>query len=133
MEFFVFAYIIRPNAAVFQQLKILADNTGNDPHSHAALLINAGNDKADVVLFPGTAAVVAGMSNGVDSVGKPDIHHALVDVGNVPGILALDPAQAEIVLPCAGYASDVRFDGNMLDILPLYAEDTRQYLSLIHI
>ena len=101
----------------------MTNNTSNDPHRYSALFINTGNDKADVVLLSGTAAVVAGMGDSVDAVGKPDIHHALVDVGNRAGVFALNPAQAEIVLPGVGYTAQIRLDGNMLNILPVDTEN----------
>lgn len=106
----------------------MADNAGDDSQSHAALFINTGNDKTDIVLLSWTAAIIAGMGDGVDAVGQPDIHHALVDISNRAGVFALKPAQAEIILPGIGYAAQVRLDGNMLNILPVDAENTHQHL-----
>ena len=69
MDFFVFIDIIRPNTAVFQQLQILTDNAGDNPKRNAALLIDAGDDKTDVIFLAGAPSVITGMGNGVDAVG----------------------------------------------------------------
>ena len=84
---------------------MLLDNSGDDPQRNAMFLIQVGNGKADIILSSGSAPIIAGMCYGIGPVAKADIHNALMDMGDLPGIFALNTAFLEIViLAVAGYA-----------------------------
>lgn len=108
-------FSLRLNAPEFQQclwLEILFDDTGNDPHCHAALLVNVGDCKADVILFSRHTPVIAGVGHGIDAIGQTDINNAFVDVGDFSRIFALDTAFLEIVaVGVFGDTLNIRLDG----------------------
>ena len=69
---------------------MLLDNSGDDPQCNAVFLIQVGNGKADIILSSGSAPIIAGMCYGIGTVAKADIHNALMDMGDLPGIFALN-------------------------------------------
>ena len=94
---------------------MLLDNSGDDPQRNAVFLIQMGNGKADIILSSGSAPSISGMRYGIGTVAKADIHNALMDMGDLPGIFALNTAFLEIViLAVAGYAFDVGLDPDTL-------------------
>ena len=93
-------FSLRLAAPEFQQrteLQILFDDTGDDSHRNAAFFINVGDGKADIILFPRHAPVIAGVCHGVDPISKADINHSFVYIRDLSRIFALDAAFLEIV------------------------------------
>ena len=78
-----------PGLPTVHRLQILTDNAGNDAHRDAALLVKLCHHKANIVLFAGRAAVIAGVGHGIHPVGKPHIDDAFMYIGHATGIFAL--------------------------------------------
>ena len=76
----------------------MPNDPGDNTQCHATLFINAGDGKGHIVLLAGHPPVIAGMGNGVDTVGQADIDSALVDIGDFASILTLDTAEIQVVL-----------------------------------
>ena len=104
-------------------LQVLPDDPRDDAHGYATLHVQAGDGKGHIILFPGHPVVIAGVGHRIDAVGKPDIDDALVDIGDLAGVLALDAALLQVV-PVGVFRS-------ALDVSP----DAQVFrtLSLIHI
>ena len=111
------------------RLDMLLDNSGDDPQRNAMFLIQVGNGKADIILSSGSAPIIAGMCYGIGPVAKADIHNALMDMGDLPGIFALNTAFLEIViLAVAGYAFDVGFNSDVLRLCAVNLQHAYQSL-----
>lgn len=108
---------------------MLLDNSGDNPQRNAMFLIQVGNGKADIILSSGSAPIIAGMCYGIGPVAKADIHNALMDMGDLPGIFALNTAFLEIViLAVAGYAFDVGFNSDTLRLCAVNLQHAYQSL-----
>lgn len=108
---------------------MLLDNSGDDPQCNAVFLIQVGNGKADIILSSGSAPIIAGMCYGIGTVAKADIHNALMDMGDLPGIFALNTAFLKIViLAVAGYAFDVGFNSDVLRLCAVNLQHAYQSL-----
>ena len=78
-------------------LQVLPDNPPDDANGHAPLHIQADDGKGHTILLSGHPVVVAGVGYRIDAVGKPDIDHAFMNIGDLSGILALDAALLQVV------------------------------------
>lgn len=77
--------------------QVLPDDPRDDTHGYAAFHIQAGNGKGHIILLPGHPVVIAGVRHRIDSVSKPDIDDALMDISDLASVLALDAALLQIV------------------------------------
>ena len=59
--------VVRFFSYCFWQLNILFDNPCNNPHCNIAFLVNMCHNKGHFIFLPNGAAVVATVSNGVDT------------------------------------------------------------------
>ena len=109
-------------------LQVLPDDPRDDAQGDAPLHIQMGDGKRYIILFPGRPVVIAGVGHRVDTIGKPDIDHALVYIGHFPGVFALDTAFLQVVpvrvLRCA---FDVGTDAKILQTVAPHTEDADQH------
>ena len=110
-------------------LQVLPDDPRDDAHGYATLHVQAGDGKGHIILFPGHPVVIAGVGHRIDAVGKSDIDDALVDIGDLAGVLALDAALLQVV-PVGVFRSalDVSPDAQVFRTLAPHAEDADQHL-----
>lgn len=108
---------------------MLLDDSGDDPCGDTAFFVQMSNDETDIILSSGSAPIIAGMCYGIGTVAKVDIHSALMDMGDLPGIFALNTAFLEIViLAVAGYAFDVGFNSDVLRLCAVNLQHAYQSL-----
>ena len=93
------------------RVDILTDNAGDDAHGNAALLVQLRYHKTDIILFPGRAAVIAGVSHSIDPVRKPHIDDAFMYIGDAAGVFALHTATLQgFAAGILGDAFDISVD-----------------------
>lgn len=77
-------------------LNILLNNPRNQPDCHIPVLINPGDNEADLIFLTRHPAVIAAMGNRVDSDMETYKDSTFVDVSNDTGIFALNLAFAQV-------------------------------------
>lgn len=108
----------------FNILDILLNDPRNQSNRHIPVLIDPGDDKADLILLSGHPVVIAAVGDSVDADLEADENSAFVDVSDGTGILALDLALTQVLFAgVAVYALDIRLHGDILYGCDLHAQD----------
>src|SRR5699024_10336087 len=104
-------------------LQILFDNAGDNAESNVSFFIEESHGKADIILLTGHTSVHTGMSNGIDTIGQPDIDYTFMYIGDFTGILSLDFAQLQAAFLLLRNTFDISFHSDVFHIFSCYFPD----------
>lgn len=86
------AVTVQSDSPLRTLIDVLPNNPRNQPDRHIPVLINPGNNEADLIFLSEHPVIVAAVDYGIDADVEADEDGAFVDVSDCPSVFTLNLA-----------------------------------------